>query len=73
MIGSPKNRLTRYYLVRVNQDDKDVYASISCVADACDKASPDKQDKVEYAVVYSANIGMARLKQPKSWKPYRFK
>lgn len=62
--------MRRYYLVRINEDNKDVYASYRSVAEACYNANPNPNDEVEYAIVYAPDLGIARLKRPKHWRPY---
>lgn len=51
----------RYYVVRVNEDDLDVYAAQTRQA-ALDKALPGPNDKVEVFEVDAEDAAEARLK-----------
>ncbi len=60
----------RFYLVRVNGNSADTFASNRCMAHALTLAMPDPNDVVEGAVVYSTDAGAARLKQPQRWRSF---
>lgn len=60
--------MKRFYIIRVNENDADTYASEHSVADALDHAMLDPTDSAEWACVYARDAGAARLKTPK-WKP----
>lgn len=59
--------MKRFYIVRIDGDVKDTYASPYCVGDAIAMAQADAGATIEYAVVYAADAGAARLKTPTKW------
>lgn len=58
----------RFYIVRVNRDDADTYASGYSVAHAVEISCAGPKDTVEWAQVYANDAGAARLKRPKQWR-----
>lgn len=59
----------RFYIIRINKNDADTYASPYGVSHAIEMAQPDAGDVIEWAQVYAADAGAARLKKPAEWKP----
>ncbi len=59
--------MKRFYLVRVDGDARNVYASAISVRDAEELANADAGSTLEYSIVYSTDAGAARLKTPTRW------
>lgn len=62
--------MRRYYVVRVNKDAADTFASDVSVEHACEMANVDEGALIEWASVRSTDAGAARLKKPRQWRVF---
>ncbi len=62
--------VTRYFLVRINGRNTDIFASTQSVEQACERGCAAAHDSIEWASLYTSDLSLSRFEVPVAWKPY---